>query len=93
MNYQIIAGLYKDYTDKKYINNPKLAEEINDAISKVRSLGSTKNGIDNWVEEICNAVGAKTSVEKYIIISFITIKTNSLRLVYDEEYAEMQFCL
>lgn len=93
MEYIFIASLYKDYTDKAYLNNPELAEQIFNTINSVRKLGSTKNGIDAWVEEICSILNAKTNVEKAIVINFISIKTNVLRLEFDEEYAEMQCCL
>lgn len=91
MNYITIASLYKDYTDKLYINNAEKAEEIYKAIHSVRSLGTTKKGVDFWVEDVCKVLGANSNVEKAIVMCFMTIKLNPLRLEFDEEYAEMQF--
>ena len=73
MEYITIALLYKNYTDKAYVNNPELAEQIFKTIHKVRSLGSTKNGIDSWIGTICSELNAKTAIEKSIVINFITI--------------------
>lgn len=92
MNYSEIAGLYKDHKDGLYIGNAEKAEEIYRAVQQVRSLGSTKNGIDKWLEEVYSILEIKENVEKYIVQCFMTIKLNPLRLEFDEEYAEMQFC-
>lgn len=91
MTYTEIEKLYNSYQRMEYKDNPELAEKIYNTIKETRSLASTKNGVDKWIEDICSILGAKSIFEKYSVISFITIALNLLRLEFDEEYAEMQF--
>jgi hypothetical protein len=91
MEFSTILKLQESYSRKEYIDNAILAEEIYNTVEVVRSLGSTKNGIDKWLEEIYKELNIISNTDKYIIQCFMTIKLNTLRLEFDEEYAEMQF--
>lgn len=91
MNLTKILQLNESYNKKEYVDNPFLAEEIYKAVREVRSLGSIKNGIDMWLNEIYKELNVTSNTDKYIIQCFMIIDLNILRLEFDEMHAEMTF--
>lgn len=88
LNDEGLHQAYLDLTQRKFEGNFEMAEQLKTFISDVKSSGSTKKGIENWIKEIMTKLNTRRIDELTYVMLF---KTNVLRLEYDEEYAEMQF--
>ena len=91
MNISQVESLYQDYLNENYVGDMHKAEEIFDAVGKVRSLASARDGLELWVAGICEKLGAKTTIQKTVVVNFMTLKLDVLRLEFDEDFAEAHF--
>lgn len=83
---------YNIYSNKTYINQPEIAENLHKYIKSIGKLYPTQgSNTTKWVMGIMNVLGMTTSHEGEKLIEMLVAKTDSIRAEYDEEWVEYGF--